>query len=167
MKKLIISLFLIVLGTVGFSQGLLNHVNSSIFAVDQKALPAGKMLLALPNGTSILAGAWEWNFDGTVQLSEINYDKVAKNLVTNAVFGVGPCVGYQHYIPTSATDPTPFNNYGFGAGALLGEKFKFIVQANILQYFKFGVTITPHPLPNLGVVGVFAGAGITFNAGGK
>jgi hypothetical protein len=166
MKKLVISLFFVVLGITGFSQGLLRHVNSSIFTVDQKALPLGKTLM-LSNGTSILSGAWEWNFDGDIQLSEINYDKVAKNLVTNLVAGIGPCVGYQHYIPKSVTDPTPFNNYGFGAGVLLGEKFKFVLQANLLQYFKFGVTVTPHPLPNLGIVGVFAGVGITFNAAGK
>lgn len=108
--------------------------------------------------------SWFWRFDGAIDLAEINYNTVLKTLVPSGVetIGVGPCIGYQHFVPTSATDPTPINNYGFAGGVLFGDRFKFILQANIWQYLKFGVTVTPHPAVNIFPVAAFVGTGITF-----
>ena len=161
MKKLIV-IFTFAMFTIAMNaQYLFHEVTPAIFKVD-KTLSLNKPTLKLTNGTTILAGVWEWKFDGTVNLAEVDYNKDTKTLVTNAVFGVGPAIGYQHYVPTSASDPTPFNNYGFGAGVLLGEKFKFVLQVNVMQYFKFGVTVTPHSDAGIIPVGGFVGAGITF-----
>lgn len=114
--------------------------------------------------------AWAWRFDASVALAELNYNKETKQLVSSAVSAVGPAIGYQHFVPTSATDPTPFNNYGISAALLFGTniyepdlaKFKVAVVANVMQYLKFGVTITPKPGENYSPIGLFFGGGITF-----
>ena len=105
---------------------------------------------------------WQMRFDATVQLSEVVYNKSLKEMQTNAVFGIGPAIGLQHY--TAKEDGTPFNNYGFGAGILLGEQMKIVLQANLMQYFKVGFTVTPNPeqKKNIFPVGLFFGGGITF-----
>ena len=103
---------------------------------------------------------WEMRFDATVQLSEVVYNKAIKELQTNAVFGIGPAVGLQHYV--AKEDGTAFNNYGFGGGVLLGEQMKIVLQANLMQYFKFGFVISPNPNQNIFPVGLFFGGGITF-----
>jgi hypothetical protein len=151
MKKLIF-LLLLLLPVIGFSQGLFKPVPSNMFWARSFATPQ----------VTAVQGQWYWRFDATVSLSEVMYNKVTKSLETSFVGGIGPAIGYQHFIPKSSTDPTPFNNYGISAALLMGERAKIALQANIMQYFKFGITYTPNPLPDMFQVGLFFGGGITF-----
>jgi hypothetical protein len=120
--------------------------------------------LAIDKGLTFVTTQTQIRFDAVIDVAEVNYDKELKTLVPSGVrtFGVGPAIGFQHYVPKSATDPTPVNNYGFAAGILLGDRFKFVAQANIWQLIKFGVIVTPHPAVNIFPIGVFLGTGITF-----
>ena len=150
MKKLIF-LLLLLIPLAGISQGLVKPVPGNLFST---------RLMAPVGADNVIQSKWQWRIDGTIQLSELLYNKVLKELETNAVFGIGPAVGLQHYVPDA--NGNPFNNYGFGAGILLGEKMKFVLQANLMQYFKFGFTITPNPATDIFPVGMFFGGGITF-----
>jgi hypothetical protein len=153
MKKIIFLFLMLVIPVIGFSQGLFKPVSSDMFRVRHLTAPEGATVVPFQS-------QWIWRFDATVQLSEVLYNKVLKELQTNAVFGIGPAVGLQHFVPNPNGEP--FNNYGFGAGVLLGEKMKFVLQANLMQYFKIGFTITPNPETNIFPVGLFFGGGITF-----
>jgi hypothetical protein len=168
MKKSIILIFLLVVSTTMFSQGLLHKVTSSIFLIDQKALPVGKMLLVLPNGTSILSGSWQVRLDATIcPQTAYNWDATLKRFVPTSLNAIGPGIGFKHYIPTSTTDLTPFENYGFSAAVMFGaniyqpdlSKIMFAQEADLLQYIKFGVTET---LNTKNWFGFFIGSGITF-----
>jgi hypothetical protein len=140
---------------------LLHPVRSDLFVSKDKALN-------LKEGTT--TQTWQWRFDASIALAEMNYNKVTKKLTTTTLSAVGPAIGYQHYVPTSATDPTPFNNYGFGVAVLVGTSIyepdissvKIALQANIMQFLKFGATITPKPLQDISPFGFFFGTGITF-----
>jgi hypothetical protein len=146
MKKLIIILILAI-GSICAAQSPFKPV-PDLFGT--KGLKAG--------GTySIL-----WRFDATIQLTEVIQNKITKDFDQFVTVGVGPAFGLQHFVPKSSTDPTPFNNYGLSIGALLGQQFKFVLQANLMQYFKFGVAFTPNPLTDLSHFGLFFGTGITF-----
>lgn len=162
MKKLIISLLFIVTTTIGFSQGLFHPVPNFPDAQQKRDLMA--------KGIVPIDHEWVWRFDASIAFTELNYNKSTKELVSTAFSAVGPAVGYQHFVARSNTDPTPFNNYGFSAAVLLGTSIyepdlaqvKFAIQANIMQYLKFGVTINPKPAENMSVFGMFFGGGITF-----
>lgn len=113
---------------------------------------------------------WEWKLDASIDVVEFNYDKDLKQLVSKEFSAIGPAIGYQHFVPTSDTDPTAFNNYGFSAAFLLGQSIynpdlaaaKIALQANLMQYFKFGVTYTIRTPTTISHLGVFFGGGITF-----
>jgi hypothetical protein len=150
MRKLIFLFIMFVIPVVGFSQGLFKPV--APFPTQYRSVGA--------MGTEQISHKWEWRLDGTVQFSEINYNKATKLLETNAVLGVGPAIGYQHYISTVTGEA--FNNYGFSGALLVGERIKFALQMNVMQYFKFGIAITPNPAIDFSPVGVFFGGGITF-----
>jgi hypothetical protein len=154
MKKLITSLIFITVSVIGFSQGVFKPV--SLFPT------VNESRIMLANGETPITSKWETRFDATFQFAEVNYNKVLKYFETNMVIGIGPAIGFQHYVPKSSIDPTPFNNYGFSGGTIFGEKFKFVLQANAMELFKAGVTITPNPMENLSIIGFFIGAGITF-----
>jgi hypothetical protein len=156
MTILIISLSCIGLGAN--AQGLLKPV--PLFPVKQTVDKVTNLNVQVVS----TSGAWYWELDGAVDLAEINYNTLLKELVPSGVhtIGIGPCIGYQHYVPTSTMDPTPKNNYGFAGGVLLGNRFKIVLQANIWQYLKGGITITPNPAANIFPVGFFIGTGITF-----
>jgi hypothetical protein len=149
MKKLLTLIFFISLTVAGFSQ------------IFKPVAPFGtqRNMVGITS-TEVLSHKWQWRIDGTVQVSELVYNKVSKLLETNAVFGAGPSLSYQHYVPGETGEA--FNNYGFGAGVLLGDRMKFILQANIMQYIKIGITVTPKPQTNIFPVGAFFGGGITF-----
>jgi hypothetical protein len=150
MKKLIF-LLLLLIPLAGFSQGLFKPIAPFPFSTENIKLT-----------TPVIKYKWQWRIDGTIQLSEVVYNKVLKELQTNPVFGIGPAIGIDHFVPKSDLDPTAFNNYGFSAAVLLGDKMKFALQANIMQYFKFGITITPNPAKDISRFGLFLGGGITF-----
>jgi hypothetical protein len=121
MKKLLF-LLLLCIPLAGFSQGLFKPVSNDMF----------RTRLMAPSGSVVnLQSQWQWRLDATVSLSEVMYNKTTKILETSFVGGIGPAIGYQHYTPTSSTDPTPFNNYGFSAALLVGERAKIALQANM------------------------------------
>ena len=159
--KFLLFLFtgMILIGVSLNAQDIFKPMPKSLFAEQAKA-----------KGVEGAYSAWAWRFDASVAIAELNYNKETKQLVSNALSAVGPAIGIQHYVPTSATDPTPFNNYGVSAALLFGTniyepdlaKFKVAVVANIMQYLKFGVTITPKPGENYSPIGLFFGGGVTF-----
>ena len=125
-KILILAVILTGIGLNGNAQGLLKSV--PMFPVKQTA----DRLTGLNYKSTETSGAWFWEFDGAIDLAEVNYNTELKVLVPSSArtVGVGPCIGYQHFIPKSATDGTPVNNYGFAGGVLFGDKFKFVLQGN-------------------------------------
>lgn len=162
MKKLIVILILSCFTFTGFSQGLFKPVTLFSTQVENDR----KVRL----GEIPVTQKWVWRFDASIAIVELNYNKDTKQFISTAFSAVGPAIGYQHFVPTSAVDPTPFNNYGISAAFLLGEniynpelaKIKLALVANVMQYFRFGVTYTPKPLFYLSPVGFFFGGGITF-----
>lgn len=155
MKKLLtLSVFLLV-STAIFSQGLFHKVNPDIFKNTNKNL-------GLTSET--IKGSWQWCLDGTINVALFMWNKDTKNLDAQPpIIGIGPAIGYQHFVPRSITDPTPVNNYGISAAAILTKPFFFGLQANIWQYFKFGLAYIPNPPTNDTHFGIFFGGGITFN----
>ena len=148
MKKLLILLLFV--PVMGFSQGLFKPVRPFAFQPENIRL------------TMADAYKWQWRIDATVSLSEVVYNTALKEMQSNVIFGLGPAIGIQHFVPTSDIDPTPFNNYGISLALLMGEKTKIALQANLMQYFKLGVTVTPKPDTDIFPVGLFFGGGITF-----
>ena len=162
MKKLIVLFLLVSLTFAGKSQGLFKPVPLFTTQVENNH----KVSL----GEVPVTQKWVWRFDASIAIVELNYNKDTKQFISNSFSAVGPAIGYQHFVPTSAVDPTPFNNYGASFAFLLGEniynpelaKIKLALVANIMQYFKLGVTYTPKPVVNLSPFGFFFGGGITF-----
>jgi hypothetical protein len=124
--------------------------------------------MALPNGTTILSGSWQVRLDATIcPQTAFNWDASLKQFVPTNLSSIGPGIGFKHYVPTSATDLTPFENYGFSAAIMFGaniykpdlSKISFAQEADLLQYIKFGVTET---LNTKNWFGFFIGSGITF-----
>jgi len=170
MKKLITLLLFVALTVTGFSQGLFKPVALFATKAENKYIELPYPSLYYKVGEIPITQKWVWRFDATLAIVELNYNKDTKQFVSTAFSAVGPAIGYQHFVPTSATDPTPFNNYGVSAAFLLGEniynpelaKIKLALVANVMQYFKFGLTYTPKPIVNLSPLGFFFGGGITF-----
>ena len=170
MKKLIVLILLASFTLAGFSQGLFKQVAPFATKAENKYIELPYPSLYYKVGEIPITQKLEWRFDATQAFADINRNTVTKELITTAVSFIGPAIGYQHFVPKSVLDPTPVNNYGISAGIALGEtiynpeltKLKFTLAANIWQYFKFGGTYTPNPLPDLSKFGFFFGGGITF-----
>lgn len=170
MKKLITLILFATISVAVFSQGLFKPVTSFSTKAENKYIESPYPSLYYKIGEIPITQKWIWRFDATIAIVELNYNKDTKQFVSTAFSAVGPAIGYQHFVPTSADDPTPFNNYGVSAAFLLGEniynpelaKIKLALVANIMQYFKFGVTYTPKPVVSLSPVGFFFGGGVTF-----
>lgn len=170
MKKIIVILFLACVTLTGFSQGLFKPVALFSTKVESKYIETPCPSFYYKVGEAPVTQKWVWRFDATIALVELNYNKDTKQFISTAFSAVGPAIGYQHFVPTSATDPTPFNNYGASFAFLLGEniynpdlaKIKLALVANVMQYFKFGLTYTPKPVVNLNPLGFFFGGGVTF-----
>jgi hypothetical protein len=162
MKKLIVLLFFASLTFAVSAQGLFKPVTLFPTQVENNR--------KLSVGEVPLTQKWVWRFDASIAIVELNYNKDSKQFVSNTFSAIGPAIGYQHFVPTSSTDPAPFNNYGFSAAVLLGKNIydpnlasiKVAVVANIMQYFKFGLTYTPNPSQYISPFGGFFGGGITF-----
>lgn len=156
MKKLILILFVACMTIAVSAQGLFKPVPKNLFT-SEKAIKAGETNRALI-----------WRFDATVSIAEMNYNKVTKQLMTSAFSAVGPAIGLQNYVP--GADGLPYNNWGVSAAVLLGtsiyepdlSSIKIALQANILQYLKFGITVSPKPATDLSAFGFYFGTGITF-----
>jgi hypothetical protein len=162
MKKLIILVLLASLTFAGFSQGLLKPV--ALFPT--KAENNYRVSL----GEAPITHKIVVRLDATIVVAEVNYNKVTKAYLPTAFSAIGPAIGFQSYIPTSATDPTPINNYGASLGLALGKTIynpnlaeaKAVLAINIWQYFKFGGTYTFNPPTDIAKLGFFFGGGITF-----
>lgn len=162
MKRLILSLIFVAIVAMGFSQGLLHKVDP-FPTIKEKGDMLSKGIIPATSKTV-------WRFDASIVIVELNYDKTAKKFLANSFSAVGPAIGIQNYVPTSVTDPTPFNNWGISGAFLLGPSIynpdlaaaKVAIVANIMQYFKFGTTYTFNMPDNISHFGVFFGGGITF-----
>ena len=166
MKKLSLIIIIVLIGLSGFSQGLLNKVTSDIFTIKDKSLLTNKVL-ALPNGTFVLPGVFKWRIDATLAFTENIYHKDTKEWLSTPFSAVGPAISLQHFVPTSVTDLTPYNNWGVGLGLAAGVNIlqpdfsyvKVILEGNILQYLRGGFTAT---FNTKNWFGYFIGTGITF-----
>ena len=162
MKKIIVLLLFVSIVFTVNSQGLFKPV--SLFpssAENAKLLKAGE---------APITNKWAWRFDATQVFAEVNRNTLTKESFTTAFSAIGPAIGYQHFVPTSALDPTPLNNYGVSLGIAVGEsifnpeltKLKLTLAGNLWEYFKFGLTYTPKPLQDIHPIGYFFGGGVTF-----
>jgi len=162
MRKSILFLFLILVSYTGFSQGLFGPLPlfPSAKEKDQMRLKA----------EAPITHYWKWRLDAVFTLMEVNRNKITKEWLTTEFSAVGLAIGYDNFVPKSAIDPTPVNNYGFAIGFAPGRNIqnpdlallKIITEIHVWQYFKGGLTITPNPPQNIGVIGYYVGAGITF-----
>ena len=159
MKRLliVISLFAL-LALNSAAQGLFRPVDKSIFT-----LTADKGLKA-----TATPSVWIWRIDATIcPQTAFNWDATLKQFVPTSLSSIGPGIGFKHYVPTSATDATPFENFGFSGAVMLGaniyhpdlSKIELAQEVDVLQYIKFGVTET---LNTKNWFGFFLGSGITF-----
>ena len=151
MKRLILIIIILFLAASVRSQGLFKPVG--IFPTSKDVSGVERIKLT--------DFKWAFRFDGTFQLNENLYNKETQNLESKMAAGVGFAIGFQHYVPTSAIDPTPKNNYGFSLGLLQQNQLKIVGQVNIWQYIKFGPTFTPNQPEPYGKWGFFIGTGIT------
>ena len=151
MKKLILITMLAFFAIAVNAQGLFRPVTDQVFNTTTNSIKAiGDQ------------SAWAWRFDATFAISQQLYNKDTKELEASFKGGVGPFIGYQHFVPKSAIDPTPVNNYGVGLGFLVGDKFTIALQGNLWQYLKGGITYTTGLPDNYFPLGFFVGTGITF-----
>lgn len=105
MKKFFIIIAVFVL-TVQVSGQFFRPVPKTLFSevtVDSKA-----------KGNSI------WLFRPAVTLTAVQWNYKDGMFSANAFQSAGLGVGYQHFVATSETDLTPFNNYGANLLLLLG-----------------------------------------------
>lgn len=162
MKKLIVLFLFVSLAFAGKSQGLLKTV---VPFPTQKENNRRVSLGEVPITHKIV-----FRLDATMAVKEVNINKVTKESIITDVSFIGPAVGFQSYVPTSATDGTPVNNYGASLGLALGRtvyqpnlaELKTVLAINIWQYFKFGGTYTLNPPTDIRHLGYFVGGGITF-----
>jgi hypothetical protein len=174
MKKRIVFMVLIAFCLTGFSQvkqGLFRTVNQDMFmkrTISDINTPNPKVTTTY----TINPVSWIVRLDATMAVKEINYNKVTgESKITEASF-IGPAIGFQHFVPTSTTDGTPYNNYGASLGLALGKTIfqpnlaeaKAVLAFNLFQYFKFGGTYTFNPPTDIRHLGYFIGGGITFGA---
>jgi hypothetical protein len=156
MKKLFLFIALFGLGISLSAQSLFKPVPTDLFAQAKHTLQAAPV-----------NSVWLWRFDATVSINEAIWDFANKQIISNTFSAVGPGIGIKHFIPKSATDPTPFENYGFSAAVLLGTniyqpdftKIKVALEADLFQYIKGGLTFTAGTKNWLGA---FIGTGISF-----
>jgi hypothetical protein len=142
MKKLIVSLLLISLSVITFSQGVFRPVPADLFKANDKALN-----LKAGTTTHVIL----WRFDATVVAQEVIFGP-GKEVTSKTLSAVGPGFGAQWYVPKSDTDPTPYNIFGISGAILLGtniyqpelESIKIAVLANAFQFFTAGVAYTPN-----------------------
>ena len=158
MKKLLLIFTILMIAVAVQAQSLFKPVPKDLFTTLDKGLKAGE---------PFVTHAWLWRFDATVNLEELTWDKATKQFTSSTFSAIGPGIGFKHFIPTSAIDPTPYENYGFSAAVLFGtniyapdlSKIKVALEADLFQYLKFGVTYTAN---TTNWFGIFIGSGITF-----
>lgn len=128
MKKLIL-LLLVIVSTVTISaQGFFKPIPKDLFTAEPTADRTFK-------GTSI----WLVRPAVTVTAIQWNWDKEAKQFNPTAFNSTGLGIGYQHFVPVSATDPTPYSNYGANILLLLGGDISGAVTFTGLGIINLGV----------------------------
>lgn len=170
MKKLIVLILFASLTLAGFSQGLFKPVDLFATKAENKYIELPYPSLYYKVGEIPITHKIVVRLDATIVVAEVNYNKVTKSWSPTPLSAIGPAIGFQSYIPTSATDPTPVNNYGASLGLALGKtvydpqlaEAKIVLAINIWQYFKFGGTYTFNPPTDIAALGVWFGGGITF-----
>lgn len=170
MKKLIVLLIFACFTFTGFSQGLFKPVAPFATKAENKYIELPYPSLYYKVGEIPITHKIVVRLDATIVIAEVNYNKVDKIWSPTPFSAIGPAIGFQSYIPTSAIDPTPVNNYGASLGLALGKSVydpqlaeaKAVLAINIWQYFKFGGTYTFNPPTDIAKLGFFFGGGITF-----
>ena len=116
MKKLIL-LFLLMLPLTGIAQSNLraflrpvpNDLFPLVVTTDRDITADQRASLWLPRpALTVVANKW-W------------IDKETKNIKSALFSAIAFGLGWQHYEPTSPTDPTPYNDYGFNGLIFIGE----------------------------------------------
>ena len=161
MKKTIILFVFLIIGISLQAQSFWRKLPENYFSTPSVVLKAGEVPAS---------HAWLWRFDATFIGVEQVYDKSTKQFSSVALSGVGPSVGYKHYIPTSDTDPTPYCNFGISAGVLLGADInswelssaKIALMINALNWVKVGGAYTVHVPGELSHFSFILGGSIEF-----
>lgn len=146
MKKLIVFLALLTTTTVLFSQtGFFKGVDNDLFK-------GGRGLNSV------------WLFRPVVELTAMQFT-IQNPIQVESLSSLGTGISYQHFVPTSPTDPTPYNNFGVNGLVLFTQdplgvapaKLAFAVTANVWQYLNVGAGYS------LAVKKFFILTGITYN----
>jgi hypothetical protein len=126
MKKLVLILLLLI--PIGLSAQFLKPVPHDLFTVE-------------PTTDRTFRGSSIWLLRPAITVTAIqwNWDKELKQFEASAFQSAGLGVGWQHFIPTSATDPTPFNNYGANALLLLGTDISGAITFSGLGILNIGL----------------------------
>jgi hypothetical protein len=127
MRKLIITLLVIVSTVTISAQNMFKPVPDDLFSKE----PTADMKL---KGNSI------WLPRPAVTLTAIQWNWDSGTFHATAFQSVGLGIGWQHFIPTSDADLTPFNNFGFNALMLLGENILGALTFSGLGILNLGVT---------------------------
>ena len=154
MKKFMIVLLFFALTVPIFSQSIWKPVPKNLFDNSAKAVNT----------------AWLWRFSGLVTANELNWVKADKEFVSAPLSSLGPLIGFRHYVPTSPTDETPYNDYGFNAGLLLGAdindieatKLKLVATVNAFQFINLGLAYTIKPIEGYSPLSILIGAAVNF-----
>jgi len=126
MKKLIIFFAFLFIG-IGLSAQFFRPVPKDLFSAELSADRTVK-------GTSV----WLLRPAITITAVQWNWDKEAKEFNASAFQSAGMGIGWQHFRPTSATDPTPYTNYGANILLLLGQDISIAGTFNGLGLINIG-----------------------------
>lgn len=162
MKKLIVISILAIFSIASYSQvSLWKPVPKDLFKILNQNIKTGE---------SVITHDWIWRLDATIIGNEQVYRKDLKQFTSVVLSGVGPSIGYKHFVPTSASDPTPYCNFGVSAGVLLGtdiytwnlSSVKLALMANAFQFVKIGGAYTVNVPTNTSHFSIILGGSINF-----
>ena len=124
MRRLFVTVIFIAVTIVSQGQ-FLRPVSKTLFSeitVDSKA-----------KGNSI------WMLRPAITLTAVQWNYKDGSFNANAFQSMGAGVGWQHFKPTSATDPTPFNDWGVNGMVLLGTDISIAATVSGLGIINIGV----------------------------
>lgn len=114
MRKLFV-IILLAIGLAGYSQSkhgkFLRPVPDNLFNLGTSKNPV----------VAITSSAWIPRPALNIVAAKWWIDKETKKVGFSSFSAIALGIGWEHYTPTSDTDPTPYNDYGFNGLLLLGE----------------------------------------------
>jgi len=127
MKRLLIIFTFLFIG-IGLSAQFFKPVPRDLFSAELSAdrTVKGNSVWLLRPAITVTAVQWNW-------------DKESKQFSASAFQSAGMGLGWQHFRPISATDPTPYTDYGANALLLLGADISGAITFSGLGILNLGV----------------------------